>query len=83
MSAYDHRVAPRAIIVLDADGIDEDLLAAAGLRPGQTVIAEATDQGLLLRPASEADLTGVGRVTPEETRAVLRRYPATIDRLGR
>jgi hypothetical protein len=71
VSAYDPTVARKAIIVLDADGIDEDLLAAAGLRPGQAVVVEATDEGLLLRAASD------------EVRAVLRRYPATIDRLGR
>jgi hypothetical protein len=83
MSAYDPAVARKAIIVLDADGIDEDLLAAAGLRPGQAVVAEATDQGLLLRAATDADLSGGERVGADEVMAVLRRYPATIDRLGR
>jgi hypothetical protein len=76
-------MARKAIIVLDVDGIDEHLLAAAGLRPGQTVVAEATDDGLLLRAANDADVTGSERVGAEEVRAVLRRYPATIDRLGR
>jgi hypothetical protein len=82
MSAYDPSVADKAIIVLDADGIDADLLAAAGLRPGQTVVAEATDQGLLLRAASDADVAAAGPLDADEVRAVLRRYPATIERLG-
>jgi len=83
MSAYDPSVADKAIIVLDADGIDADVLAAAGLRPGQTVVAEATDQGLLLRAASDADLAAASRLGADEVRAVLRRYPATIERLAR
>jgi hypothetical protein len=83
MSAYDPCVPDKAIIVLDADGIDAGLLAAAGLRPGQAVVAEATERGLLLRAASDADLAAVDRVSADDVTAVLRRYPATIDRLGR
>jgi hypothetical protein len=59
------------------------VLAAAGLRPGQAVVAEATDAGLLLRAPSAAELAAADRVTADEVRGVLRRYPATIDRLGR
>ena len=83
MSAYDPPMAAKAIIVLDADGIDEQVLAAAGLHAGQTVVAEATDAGLLLRAASDAELAAADRVTAAEVKGVLRRYPATIDRLGR
>src|SRR5919202_2268419 len=49
MSAYDPCVAPRTIIVLDAGGIADAVLAAAGLPPGQTVVWEAPQAGLLLR----------------------------------
>jgi hypothetical protein len=83
VSAYDPRMAPKAIIVLDADGIDDAVLAAAGLRAGQTVVAEATDAGLLLRAPTEAELATADRLTAAEVKSVLRRYPATIDRLGR
>jgi hypothetical protein len=83
MTAYDPPVDAKAIIVLDADGIDEELLAAAGLHSGQTVVAEATTAGLLLRAATEAELAAVEPVSAAEVKAVLRRYPATINRLGR
>jgi hypothetical protein len=83
MTAYDRRVAPKTIIVLDVDGIDEGVLAAAGLRAGQTVVAEATDAGLLLRAATDAELATSERVSAAEVKGVLRRYPATIERLGR
>jgi hypothetical protein len=76
-------MAPKAMIVLDADGIDEAVLAAAGLRAGQTVVAEATDAGLLLRAPSDEEVAAADRVTAAEVKSVLRRYPATIDRLGR
>jgi hypothetical protein len=83
MTAYDPCVAPRTIIVLDAGGIDDAVLAAAGLRPGQTVVAEATEAGLLLRAAREEDLAAAAHVTVAEATSIVRRYPSTIARLGR
>jgi hypothetical protein len=76
-------VAPTTIIVLDAGGIDDAVLAAAGLRPGQTVVAEATQAGLLLRAAGEDDLAAAARVTVAEATSIIRRYPSTIARLRR
>jgi len=84
MSAYDRLVSPpRTIVLLEADGIDAGLLAAAGLEAGQPVVAEATAAGLLLRAATADELAVIGPVQPDEVKAVLRRYPATINRLGR
>lgn len=74
-------MAPKAIIVLD--GIDDDVLAAARLRAGQTVVAEPTAGGLLLRAPRAGEVAGGERVTAADVAAVLRRYPATIDRLCR
>jgi hypothetical protein len=76
-------VAPKTIIVLDGDGIDDVVLAAAGLRPGQTVVAEATQRGLLLRAAADEDLAAATPVTVAEATSIVRRYPTTIERLGR
>ena len=84
MSAYDRLVAaPRTIVLLDTDGIDAGLLAAAGLEPGRPVVAEVTGEGLLLRAATAAELAAAAPVEAAEVKAVLRRYPATINRLGR
>ena len=68
------------VIAVNVDGIDPYVLAAAGLREGEPAIAEPTERGLLLRPATgdELDRTdAAGKI-----REVAARYPQTLERLG-
>ncbi len=72
------------IIALNVDEIAPDVLDAAGLRSGQPVVAEAVDDGVLLRPACDAELAAVSgdADVTEHLREVARRYPGTLERLG-
>jgi hypothetical protein len=78
---YASDVAAKPVVTVPADLVSEDVLAAAGLRPGQPVVAEAMDDGLLLRAASDAELAAAG-VSADEVRALAARYPRTLERLG-
>ena len=78
---YASDVAAKSVVTVPADLVSEDVLAAAGLRPGQPVIAEAMNGGLLLRAASDAELAAAG-VSADEVRALAARYARTLDRLG-
>ena len=44
-------MAARARVHINIDEIDEDVLAEAGLKTGQDAIAEATEEGVLIRAA--------------------------------
>lgn len=68
------------LIAVNVDAIDPQLLAAAGLREGQPAIAEATERGLLLRPAAGDEL--VETEPGSKIREVAARYPQTLERLG-
>jgi len=78
---YSHLVAAKPVLAVPADLVEADVLAAAGLRPGQPVVAEPTEGGLLLRAASEAELAAAG-VSADEVRELAARYPRTLERLG-
>jgi hypothetical protein len=43
----------RSRVQINIDEIDEHVLAEAGLKTGQDAIAEATDQGVLIRAAEQ------------------------------
>ena len=70
----------KKLIAVNVDAIDPQLLAAGGLREGGPAIAEATEGGVLLRPATDEELAE--NDASKKIREVAARYPHTLERLG-